>query len=283
MIKYNMINILFYGNCQINTIRQTLNLNPNKYEVCNIQCYNDVDIQYFTDKIKSSDIIITQSIKDNYLDNEFLSTTYIIRTCKPDCKVIILPSYYFKFYYFDISNRNIPDQSGYNYDAMIECYKQGRSVEYYLENYVNNPHFKSKEELEQIASDCLKALDDRYNASQKYKINDNVITLPISKFIEENYKHKLLFHTPVHPTNVLIQHVCHTLIDLLNIENTMDYWTDHLSTFVRNIMYKCVEQVVNFNTPAPLIELNYEYHHNVKDITEWYYKNYAKIDQSYFL
>ena len=143
-----MIHILFYGNCQINTIRQTLNLNPNKYEVCNIQCYNDVDIQYFTDKIKSSDIIVTQSIKDNYLDNEFLSTTYIIRTCKPDCKVIILPSYYFKFYYFDISNRNIPDQSGYNYDAMIECYKQGRSVEYYLENYVNNPHFKSKEELE---------------------------------------------------------------------------------------------------------------------------------------
>jgi hypothetical protein len=52
-----MINILFYGNCQINTIRQTLNLNPNKYEVCNIQCYNDVDVQYFTDKIKISDIL----------------------------------------------------------------------------------------------------------------------------------------------------------------------------------------------------------------------------------
>jgi hypothetical protein len=116
-----------------------------------------------------------------------------------------------------------------------------------------------------------------------YEVNGNIITLPISKFIEENYKHKLLFHTPVHPTNVLIQHVCHTLIDVLNIENTMDYWTDHLSSFVRNIMYKCVEQVVSFNTPAPLIELNYEYHHNVKDITEWYYKNYAQLDQSHFL
>jgi hypothetical protein len=160
---------------------------------------------------------------------------------------------------------------------MIECYKQGKSVEYYLENYVNNPHFKSKEELEQIACDCLKALDDRYNASQKYKINNNIITLPITKFIEENYKRTLLFHTPVHPTNVLIQHVCHTLIDLLNIENTMDYWTDHLSSFVRNIMYKCVEQVVSFNMPAPLIELNYEYHHNVKDITEWYYHQHLQF------
>lgn len=277
--------ILFYGNCQINVICKTLNLNPKKYETCIIQCYQDnVTQQDFTERLKTTDLVITQPIRDDYLGKEYLSTNYILRNCKPDCKVIILPSYRFTLYHFDVFYSNkIKGPCDNHYTNMIECYKQGKSVDYYLENYVNNINLKSKEELEQIVDDNLKELDNRYNDSQKYKIiHTNVITLPISNFIRKNYKDTLLFHTIKHPTKALFHHVCHEILNILNIENTMDYWTDHLSGNIRNIMYKCVEQVINFKQSVPLIDFNNAYHHDVKSVTQFYYNGYKQLDQSCF-
>jgi len=279
--------ILFYGNCQIDAVCKTLNLNSNKYETCIIKCYqNDVSQQDFTERLKTTDIVITQPIRDDYLGKEYLSTSYIVRNCNPDCKVIILPSFHFNFYYFDCTYSNkLTGPSDYHYTNMIECYKQCKSADYYLEHYVNNPDLKSKEELEKIADDNIKELDDRYNDSQKYKIiNANVVTMSIGKFIQENYKQTLLFHTINHPTKVLFQHVCHEILNVLQIENTIDYWSDPLCGFVRNIMYKCVEQVVHFKQSVPLIDLYYigAYHHDAKGITEFYYNGYRQLDQSCF-
>jgi hypothetical protein len=278
--------ILFYGNCQIEAICKTLNLNSNKYETCVIKCYDDnVTQKGFTDRLKTTDIIITQPISDNYLGKEFLSTSYVLRNCNPNCKVIILPSYNFKFYYFDSNcNRKITGPAGYHYTNMIECYKQGKSVDYYLEHYVNNPYLKSKQELEKIADDSIKELDTRYNDSQKYKIlHENVITISISKFIQKNYKDTFLFHTINHPTKALFHHVCHEILNILQIENTMDYWSDFLAHTIRSIMYKCVEQVISFKQSVPLIDFpNYAYHHDAKGVTEFYYNGYRKLDPSCF-
>jgi hypothetical protein len=244
-----MVKILFYGNCQIEAICKTLNLNSNKYEICVIKCYEDNIIQKdFTDKLNTTDILITQPISDNYLGKEYLSTNYVLR------------------------NTN-----------MIECYKQGKSVDYYLEHFVNNPHFKSKEELEKIADKSITELDARYNDSQKYKIiHANIITIPISKFIQENYKHIFLFHTINHPTKTLFHHICHEILNILQIENTMDYWSDFLSHTIRNIMYKCVEQVVSFKQSVPLIDYGNPYHHDAKGVSEFYYSEYRKLDPSCF-
>lgn len=278
--------ILFFGNCQVDVICKTLNLNSNDYEQITIKGYEDnVTHEYMSELLKTMDIVITQPIKDDYLNKPYLSTSYIINNCKPDCKIIIIPSYHFKFYYFDVSPHEKLGQrvSAYHYDSMIECYKQGQSVDYYIDNYVDNPLLKNKEELEKIADDCIKELENRYNDSQKYKINTNVITLPISQFIRDNYKRTLLFHTTNHPTNILFHHVCHEILNVLHMENTIDYWSDHLSSIIRNIMYKCVEQVVEFNRPAPLIDYhNRAYHHDAKSITEFFYNGYDQLDKSYF-
>ena len=77
----------------------SLNLNSKKYETCVIKCYDDnVTQKTFTDRLKTADIIITQPISDNYLGKEFLSTSYVLSNCNLNCKIIILPSYYFQFY-----------------------------------------------------------------------------------------------------------------------------------------------------------------------------------------
>ena len=283
----SIIKVLFYGNCQLGAICKTLNLNSNKYHVTYVECHgNEVknfSQEYFTDMIKTMDIVITQPIRDDYLQKDYLSTTYIIRNCTPDCKVIILPSFYFDLYYFDCRYyEKIRGPSSYHYINMIDCYKQGISEAYYIRHYVNNPDLKSKEQLEKILERNLQELEDRYNDSQKYKIHENVFTIPIRKFIEEKYKDVLLFYTINHPTLVLIQHVCHEILNILHIENTMDYWNDFLSNTDRNIMYKCVEQLVNFKQPAPLLDSHNAYHHDAKSITEHYYSVYKQLDQNCF-
>ena len=282
-------NILFYGNCQIVAIRNTLNLNSNKYNTCLLKCWDgSIKVDFFTNWIQKSDIIIAHATKDNYLNKEYLSTNYILSNCKSGCKIIIVPSCYFNFYFFDIDSLLIKSRkpTDYHYTNMIKCYLKGKSVDYYLTHYVNNPDFKSKKALEKIADDSLQALNNRYNDSQKYKINDQVTTISISKFISDNYKDKLLFHTLNHPTKILIQHICYEIIKITNIETTMDTWSDFLSSTIRNIMYKCVEKVIHFNCPAPLIDLTYKNfyhkHHDAKSITQFYYDAYANLDKAIF-
>lgn len=138
--------------------------------------------------------------------------------------------------------------------------------------------------MEKILEDNLNDADNKYNDSQKYKLlNANLITLPpISNFIRENYKNSLLFHTIKHPTKVLFHHVCHEILNVLHIENTMDYWSDPLSGVIRNIMYKCVEQVINFKQSVPLIDFNNIFHHDSKSVTQFYYNGYKQLDQSCF-
>ena len=140
------MNILFYGNCQLRAILKTLNLSHN-YNIFIFQCWRDhIDQQYFTDIIKKCDIIITQSISDNYRNVDYLSTLYIKQHKKSNCKLIIFDSCYFDFYYFDLTykkfnNSILHDSIGYHYNKMIECYNNEHSIDYYIDNFVNNLDF----------------------------------------------------------------------------------------------------------------------------------------------
>ena len=124
------MNILFYGNCQLFAILKTLNLS-HTYNIFHIECWRGyIDQQYFTDIIKNSDVIITQSICDNYRNVEYLCTTYIIQHKYPNCKLIIFDSCYFNFYYFDLTYKMFNNDIlhlpiDYHYNKMIECYCNG--------------------------------------------------------------------------------------------------------------------------------------------------------------
>ena len=86
------MNILFYGNCQLYGVLKTLNLD-NTYNIFDIPCWREnIDNKYFTDIINKCDIIITQPINDNYRDVDYLSTSYIIKHKKSNCKLIIFDS-----------------------------------------------------------------------------------------------------------------------------------------------------------------------------------------------
>ena len=84
------MNILFYGNCQLFAVLNTLNLSISN-NIFHIECWKDnINQQDFTDIILKCDIIITQPIKNNYRNVEYLSTTYIKSKKKTKLQINII-------------------------------------------------------------------------------------------------------------------------------------------------------------------------------------------------
>ena len=273
------MNILFYGNCQSFSIFKTLNLSS-KYNITHISCWKEnMDKKEFTDIINKCNVIITQPINDAYRDVDYLSTSYIIKNKKPDCKLIIFDSCHFDFYYFDLTYKHFNNDvlhkpSDYHYHKMIECYNNNHSIEYYVTNFVNNLDLKSSEELETIAQNSLNELQNR-NKKNKEKYNDkNIYLIETYDYIKNNYKKKLLFYSMNHPTKYVIQFICEKIIDILQIQNSIDYNIDTLDN-TKCILYKCISKNVNFdiNNHNPLTS-------GIKDIdkiTQLYYSTYKEI------
>ena len=270
------MNILFYGNCQLYAIKQILNL-QNVHQSL-VECFTtDISLEEFDIVIKNSDVIITQHINDNYRNKTYLSTSYIVNNCKKNCIIIMVDSCYFDFYYPDLTYKCIDGTlldkpSHYHYNKMIESYKQDLSLDYYIENYVNNINLYSKDELELIANNSLVELNRRYNCNvELYKEHSNMFIISTHEYIQNNYKDKLLFYSMNHPTKYVIQHICEKIINILMFKNTINYNLDVLDN-TKCVLYKCIQNVVNFdiNKELPLTSSK----NTIKDIVKLYYESY---------
>ena len=268
------INALFYGGCQVGGILQMLNLSDD-YNASWIGCkITDLGKESFTKIVSECDIIITHSIDDNFRSVDYLSTSYIIRHKKPECKVIIIDVCRFNFYYFDAFHDYLfRTPTPYHYRKMVECFKQGHSVEYYINNFVNNIELKTSDELELIAEDSLKELYKRYKKSKVLYEQDNVYIITLHDYIKQNYKNKLLFYSTNHPTKHVFQNICDRIINILQIPNTINYSIDPLF-LPKCIIYKCISKNVTFeiNNLYPQIgEFS-----DVTKVTQLYYDAYTE-------
>lgn len=273
------MNILFYGNCQLYSVLKTLNL-PTKYNITLIECWqNEICKDYFINKIKTSDVIITQPINDNYRDVDYLSTSFIIKNKNTECKLIIFDSCYFNFYYFDLTykmfnNKLLNKPIDYHYNKMIECYNNNKSIEYYINNFVNNIDLKSIEELDTIAQKSLDELQLRNENNKKIYNDKNIHLIGTYEFVKNNYKEKLLFYSMNHPTKYLIQFICENIINILQIQNNINYNIDLLEN-TKCILYKCISKNVNFDiNNHSFLTLGIT---DVSKITELYYDTYKEI------
>lgn len=278
-----MKNFLFYGNCQSDAIKQTISLPSDEYNIINVPCWTtDINKEKFTEIIKMCDIIITQSINDNYRDLDYLSTSYIIKNKQEHCKIIVFDSCYFDFYYFDLTYKMFNNDVlhlpiDYHYNKMIECYNNNLPVEHYITEYVDNVNLKTSDELDNIAENSLNELKKRYE-EHKNKFNDkNIFIITIHDYIKNNYKNKLLFYSMNHPTKYVIQYICEEIINILSLQNTINYQVDILGddSQPKCILYKCIQKSVNFNVDdhTPLTKNKT----NINEITQLYYDTYKEI------
>jgi len=77
-----------------------------------------------------------------------------------------------------------------------------------------------------------------------------------------------------HPTKYVIQFICEKIINILQIENTLDYNIDILNN-PKCILYKCIQKNVNFdinNHNALKFGIT-----DVSKITQIYYDTYKEI------
>ena len=270
--------ILFYGNCQSKAVCKTLNLD--EINMFNIECYKtDISKKGFDEMIQKCDLIITQPICDNYRNKEYLSTSYIIKNARKNCKIIIFDSCYLDFYYFDLTYKKIDgvplnEPNDYHYNKMIECYQDNKSIKYYIENYVNNVKLKTSKELETIAENSFSKLRERNTNTKNKYVGNNVFIISIYEFIKNNYKDKLLFYSMNHPTKYLLQFICEQIVSILKIKNTINYDIDVLSTGPKCIIYKCIQQNVNFDISLHLPLLLQK--KDLYEITQLYYDTYRK-------
>lgn len=270
--------ILFFGNCQPPAIMKCLNLNKSyitHYESCYLSTLNKKE---FTKLIKEYDVIITQPIKKNYRNLDYLNTAYIINNTNGI--VLIFNSLYFTFYYPDLkyvrqNKKVLNEPASYHYQYMIDYYKKNDTVQNYLDNCVNNSDLISKESLLELANKSINALRSREkDAREEFCKKSNVYFISLADYIEKNYRKKLLFYSMNHPSKYLLQFICENIINILNIDNSIDYTKDPLNK-VRCIMYKCLENSVEFkiNNDIKLNNLTDEF-----SISKLYFDTYDKIN-----
>lgn len=277
------MDILFYGNCQCDALRSVLNLDDT-YIKHSIECFTtNIYENDFLDIIRKCNIIIIQPVSDNYRDKHYLSTTFIIENCKPDCKIILFNSCYFNFYYFNTSYKvingvQLKTPHDYHYNDLITCYKLNLPLEKYFEYYVDNIYYKTSNDLELMANDSLYELNNRYEEMIVKYYNNNVFPVYINDYIRNNYKDKLLFYSMNHPSKYLLQFIAEQIVDHLKIINCINYNIDPLNN-PKCILYKCIQNGVNFNIEdcKPITSSN----DNNYDIAKYYYTSY-KINNIIF-
>lgn len=278
-----MISVLFYGNCQPDAIRKILCLDPALYHATFLPCYlTDYDESAFLHLVTNSDIIVTQSIQDNYNNKPYLSTSFVLQHAKKHTRIFLFDSCYFHFYYFDLTYVKLDGNRyhapiDYHYTSMIECYNKKLPVETYVRDYVHNATLKTEEELEAIAERGLKELQDRYMLSKERYERDNVYVFSIHDFVRDNYKKKLLFYSVNHPTKYLFHHLCEEIQTHFGFPKTMDYDLDPLRS-IQCILYACIQNHVTFDhTKHAARTLGTS---NPAAIAKLYYDTYSKLDMS---
>jgi hypothetical protein len=253
------INILFYGNCQVAALYNTLILNDTTYKI--ILCHEtNLSESEFLEEIKSVQVIITQPISNDYRNKSYLSTKYLLDNISYNTIIIIFPSIYFHFYYFDkfykfYNNNLLRDPSDYHYKGIVETYNLKESSLYFIENYLNNPNLITRDELLKISEESILELIKREKLIRQYRKTTNFFIINISKFIKHNYLNYLLFWSVNHPTKYIFHFISEKILDILNIKfnttyistNNIDYNIDTLEFNEKCLLYKSLENIVFFD------------------------------------
>lgn len=278
------MNILFFGNCQLFALYQKLIKLKECHNVVSIQCFRNVKSKAEFDMIiQNQDIILTSFINYDY-KIPYYCTHYVVNNSKKECKVIVLPSIFFDFYYFDIvSNIKLRIPVDYHYYGMIYCYLNDMSFEDYINKYVKNNYLHSATYLENRALLSFKEMNYRDNLTRQILGKfcfKKVCYLSPTNYIMCNYKDKLLFHSSNHPTkyvfNCLCIHICKELGFDFEIIN---YQICPLEK-CKCIIYKCIQNVVNFKVDDVEVRINDVY--GLWDVCKKYYDSYDNLDNESF-
>jgi len=255
-----MQNILLYGNCQIGALASLINVNPN-YCIFQVECWNtEISFIEFTSLIQNMDIIFMHVTEDEYRNKHYLSTTYIINTCKPNTKLNLLTNLYFPYYYFDsYIGDQIKSNLLYEYKTIKQYKIDNKSTNEILEKVIYNTNFKTDQDLIDLEDYCFNELHKRYENMKLYvdfyKNHKSIKIINIIPFIKQNFKHELLFYSINHPTLHLLKFVINEINKELNYILDLNINKDYFS-YCKGIIYSCLQKQLTFDISKCPININ---------------------------
>lgn len=254
-----MPNILLYGNCQMEALASLIKFSPN-YCIFIIECWKtEISVIEFTNLIQNMDIIFMHVTEDEYRNKHYLSTTYIINTCKPKTKLNLLTNLYFPYYYFDcyIGDRR-ESKLLYEYKTIKQYKIDNKSTNEILEKVIYNPDFKTEKDLIDLEDYCFNELHKRYENMKLYVDfykNRSIKIVNIIPFIKQNFKHELLFYSMNHPTLHLLKYTINEINKEIEYVLDLNYDIDFFS-YYKGVIYSCLQKQLTFDLSTCPIKIN---------------------------
>ena len=255
---------VIYGNCHMSVLSKYLSKNNYFIQEYTIKTF----LVFQKEKtppvslLKKCNLIILQDIrKEN--KNGLLSVNEIDEIISPKCKKIIVPNLFGLNLFFpqaqspyidksmqnirfidSIQNGPINWMIGWHDDFIEKGLTAGKDASNIAIEILENNVFKNNE----IRDNFNKRID-------KLKEREKKCNIKISDFILDNYREKLLFYDPWHPTNYIIEEKCRRILDLLGIKEDNFESESHLDC--REIfIYGCVRKELGLVFEQTVIRKN---------------------------
>ena len=222
--------VIIYGNCHTIAFSKYLTLCEefnSKYTIFPIKPIQDVkDPTYFEMKeIKTCDVFIHQSIRENNRYGKEYSSANIIAKLKPTCQIIAIPNVYHlpPCFYPQYTEEKEFSYNGRTYffrDRIIdEAVKNGKHINEIVNTYHN------------YVFDEKSIIEEYHNFIDKVKKREREWDIKVSDFILKNTRKIQLFYDPNHPTNALIKYYAQEVLkklleDSFSVSELMDFRLD---------------------------------------------------------
>jgi hypothetical protein len=261
IVIYNIMKkkCLFFGNCQMHIIKEMLKTTKfvNLYDCDLFSSHMNTcnDLEKIYKKLNIYSIIFIQP-HNNYRNNIKYNINSIVKYVNKDCKIIIIPSCYFNFYYPFLTyayyeKEILKKPSDYHDKNLIDLYHNNiKNIKNEYIKLINDIELLTIEKMNEMANNSIDEMEKR---EEKFKNEDYIIRLDyifitISNFIKENYKEKLLFYSMNHPTYYLFEYLVNEILKKINLNEYVDTFDfmDPLDN-LHPPLYKCLEKVVNFD------------------------------------
>ena len=222
------MNVLVYGNCQCKVISSYLSEQP---------FFKNSLVKYFfvthpvemldLEFVRKVDIFIYQHVKQSSLISQYPKTSLfhytpegLITAMKPSVKFISIPSIYFSALY----------PNSYSVDEMRPRLPKTTKIDWFFNHTFNKKVFDALEKNEPTETIANILLDSELYTSQfieknvvqslsnlRWREKENKVDIPISDFLEKNYKLKQLSWTTNHPTKFVFNYIIQQILIILDL------------------------------------------------------------------
>ena len=282
---------IYYGNCQVVNLNHFLKLEKVGYHIKTIDCTKtEWDINKLKRFIRKAKLIIMTYIRPNYRNRDYLSSQFIVQHAHPSTNIIIIPSIYFPLYHHDATTIKIPqhgtlkDPDMHHYHNLLDCYLKGKSMNEYINNYINNEDLYSLQQLEKMVDNGINQIKIRQDEILKLKRYRNINLVFIDQFIKNNFQDKILFHTYHHPTNILYQHVIDQIVEFAHLKpDKINRIPDPLIVYGKMYIYKSMKKILKFDVDEYNKEVLKPYKNSLEYMVKRYYEAYRKKENKKYI